>query len=102
MVLPSVLKLARRGMVVVTVISTAPLCSAYVAAGMILLANVSEGEAGAVMGSRLKVMRSLPGSVATVGFTGAVKLKTRREGSSGDTVAVKWMATLPMNRRPDS
>jgi hypothetical protein len=38
-----------------------------------LLPKVSVGEAGATSGSREKVIRSAPGSVATVGFTGAVK-----------------------------
>src|SRR5580704_5979011 len=69
---------------------------------MVLLPKVRVGEAGAVTGSWLNVMRSLPGSAATDGLTGAVKRKTRCEGSSGATEAVKWVATLPMKRRPDS
>ena len=70
--------------------------------GMVLLPKVSVGEAGATSGSREKVMRRAPGSVATVGFTGAVKWKTSRGGLSADNDAVKWVATLPMKRRPDS
>jgi hypothetical protein len=46
-------------------------------------------EAGDVMGSRRKVKRTLPGSAANDGFTGAVKWNSRREGSLGDTEAVK-------------
>src|ERR1017187_3067836 len=72
MVRPSLLKPAIRGTLVVIVISAAPLLSEYAAEGMVLLAKVSVGEAGAVTGSWPKVMRSLPGSVATEGLTGAV------------------------------
>src|SRR5882762_9361241 len=69
---------------------------------MTLLVNVSIGEAGPVSGSRRKVRRNLPGSLAMDGLTGAVKRKIRREGSSGETEAVKWVAMLPMKRRLDS
>src|SRR5271169_5772594 len=79
MVLPSALKLANSGTVVVTVIWAAPLISEYVASGMVLLPKVSVGEAGAVTGSWRNVIRSLPGSAATDGLTGAVKWKTRWE-----------------------
>ncbi len=67
-----------------------------------LLPKVRVGEAGDTTGSRANVIRSVPGSVATVGFTGAVKLKTRRGGLSPAREAVKCVATLPMNRRPES
>ena len=86
---PSLLKAAMSGTVVVTVIWAAPLLSEYSAEGMFLLAKVRVGDAGAVIGSWLKVMCSLPGSVATEGLTGAVNWKTRREGSSEETDAVK-------------
>jgi len=43
------------------------------AEGIALFPKVRVGEAGATTGSREKVMRTAPGSVATVGFTGAVK-----------------------------
>src|SRR5271166_6422050 len=102
MVFPSELKLASSGTVVLTVIWAAPLLSEYVASGMALLPKVSVGDAGAVTGSWRNVMRSLPGSAATDGLTGAVKWKTRWEGSSGDTEAVKCVAMFPMKRRPDS
>src|SRR5256885_13999387 len=68
---------------------------------MDLLPKVRVGDAGATTGSRVKVMRSFPGSAAMVGFTGAVKLKTRREGLSASD-AVKWGATLPIERRSES
>ena len=51
MVRPSRLKLAMSGVVVVTVISAAPLFSEYAADGISLLEKVSVGEAGAVTGS---------------------------------------------------
>ncbi len=57
--------------------------------GMVLLPKVRVGEAGATTGSRENVMRSAPGSVATMGFTGAVKWKTSRGGLSPDSEAVK-------------
>ena len=67
-----------------------------------MLPKVSVGEAGATSGSREKVIRKVPGSVETVGFTGAVKLKTRRGGAVVAKEAVKWVATLPMKRRSES
>ena len=51
MVRPSLLKLAINGTLVFTVMSAAPLLSEYVAEGITLLAKVSVGDAGAVMGS---------------------------------------------------
>ena len=59
------------------------------AEGMALLPKVRVGEAGATSGSREKVMRSAPGSVAMLGFTGEVKWKTRRGGLSAVSEAVK-------------
>src|SRR5712672_4695890 len=69
---------------------------------MTLLPKVSIGEAGPVRGSRRNVRRSFPGSLAMDGFTGAVKRKTRRDGLSGETEAVKCVAMLPMKSRLDS
>src|ERR1700719_1287422 len=102
MVRPSGLKLARSGMVVFTVTSAVPLLSEKAAEGIALLANVNVGDAGAIRGSRLKVILNLPGSVAIEGFTGAVNWSTRRDASSAATAAVKWVPTLPMKRRLDS
>ena len=75
---PSLLKLAIAAAVEFTVMTAAPFPSLYVAEGMIRLPKVSRGEAGATSGSRLNVMRKVPGSVEIVGLTGDVKLKTRR------------------------
>src|SRR6202050_2951520 len=72
------------------------------AEGIALLPKVRVGEAGATRGSRENVMRSAPGSVPTVGFTGEVKWKTSRGGLLAVRDAVKWVATLPMRSRPDS
>src|SRR5271165_4126104 len=99
---PSLLKLAITGTLECTVTTAVPLPSLKLADGIALLPKVRVGEAGATTGSCEKVIRSAPGSVATVGLTGAVKLKTRRGGLSPAREAVKCVATLPMNRRPES
>src|ERR1700722_482521 len=86
---PSLLKLAMTGAVELTVITAAPPPSLYVAEGIVLLPNVNIGNAGETRGSRLNVMRKIPGSVDTVGLTGDVKLNTRRDGFSPVNDAVK-------------
>src|SRR5580700_1348471 len=99
---PSALKLAIKGTGELTVIAAPPLVSAYVAEGMTLLPNVRVGRAGATKGSRLKVMRNAPSSVATVGYIGVVKWNTSLGGLSPASDAVKWVAMLPMKRRSES
>ena len=47
-------------------------------------------------------MRNRPGSVAMVGFTGAVKFMTSRGGVVLLSCAVKCVATLPTNNRRDT
>ena len=70
---PSPPNVAMTGTVELTVSTAAPLPSLYVADGMILLPNVSVGDAGPTIGSREKVIRREPASVAMLGFTGAEK-----------------------------
>ena len=73
MVRPSLAKVAITGIVEVTVSVATPLASLKFAEGIVLLPKVSVGDAGATSGSRENVMRTEPGSVAILGFTGAVK-----------------------------
>ena len=40
---------------------------------MLLLSKVRVGDAAAVIGSRLNIIRTFPGSVAMEGLTGALK-----------------------------
>ncbi len=47
---------------------------------MILLSKVSTCEPGATTASWVNTMRSFPGSVAIIGFTGAVKFMTNFGG----------------------
>ena len=49
---------------------------------MTLLSKEIDGLAGETTGSRLKTIRSLPGSVEIVGFTGALKFIASRGGSA--------------------
>ena len=73
MVRPSPPKVAMTGAVAITVTVADPLPSLYVAEGIVLLPNVSVGDAGPTSGSRENVMRRNPESLAMLGFTGAEK-----------------------------
>src|SRR5256886_9986696 len=66
---------------------------------MILLSKVSVCEPGGTRGSCVKIIRSLPGSVATIGFTGELNSITRLGGFARFTCATKWTETFPMNNR---
>ena len=63
------------------------------------LSKVRVCEPGGTSGSRVNTMRSFPGSVAIIGFTGEVKFMTRAGGFVLFTWAVKWTAAFPMNNR---
>src|SRR5262249_25116536 len=89
MVRPSLLKLAITGMLLFTTNSADPLLSSKLADWIVLLLKVRSGDPGATTGSRLKVMRNLPGSVPIVGFTGEVKFITKLGGVELFTSAVK-------------
>jgi hypothetical protein len=69
---------------------------------MILSEKVSDGEPGATSGSRLKIMCSLPGSVAIIGLTGEVKCITNVGGFRLAICAVKCTATLPIKIRREA
>ena len=79
-VLPLLLKLAIKGEEALIVSSAAPLLSVNAACVITLLPNDTEEFAGGTSGSRENTITSLPGSVEIVGFTGAVKFSTSREG----------------------
>ena len=72
-VFPSLPNEAMMGTLAFTVSTAEPLFSVKVADEMTLLPKVRVGEAGETSGSREKVIRSTPWSVAMMGFTGAVK-----------------------------
>jgi hypothetical protein len=80
MVRPLLLKLAMSGTVPATVISAAPLLSWNVAAVIVLSLKFSVAGPDATTGSRGNKSVTLPGSVATLGFTGALKLKATLDG----------------------
>ena len=63
------------------------------AEGMAALSKVKICEPGGTNGSCVKTMRSLPGSVAIIGFTGEVKFITKFGGFVLLTCAVKWTET---------
>ena len=86
---PSLLNAAIRGTLPLTVISARPLPSVKVAEGIVLSPKVRVGVLGETTGSLLKTIRNLPGSVAMLGFTGAVKFMTRRVGPVWASCAVK-------------
>src|ERR1700675_4131992 len=69
------------------------------AEGMAELSKVKVCDPGGTSGSRVKTMRSFPGSVAIIGFTGEVKFMTRVGGFVLLTWAVKWTAAFPINNR---
>ena len=77
---PLLAKLAIRGTLAATTTSAAPLFSWKLAEGMSLLSKVSACDPGATTASWLKAMRNFPGSVAIIGFTGAVKFITNLGG----------------------
>src|ERR1700674_3451166 len=66
---------------------------------MTLLSKEMDWLPGETTGSRLKTMRSLPGSVEIVGFTGALKLTARRGGVFVSSWKLIWMPTSPTNKR---
>src|SRR5208283_350282 len=63
------------------------------------LSNAIDWLPGLTMGSRLKTIFNLPGSVEMVGFTGAVKLRIRRGGLEASRRKLGWIATPAMKRR---
>src|SRR5579864_7115843 len=102
MVRRSLEKLAISGTVPLTLISETPLVSEYVADGIKGSLKVKVALPGGTSGSRLKVMRRRPGSVPMVGFTGEVKVMTRRGGVVRLSCAVKWVAMFPTKRRREA
>jgi len=96
---PLLLKLAIRGTLAATVRSAVPLLSENVAWVMAVLSKVRDMLPGGTTGSRANIIRSFPGSVEMVGFTGAVKFSTKRGGVLESSWAVTWVATSPMNSR---
>ena len=64
-----------------------------------MLSKVSVCEPGGTRGSCVKIIRSLPGSVAIIGFTGELNSITRLGGFARFTCATKWTETFPMNNR---
>ena len=66
---------------------------------MTLLAKEIIWLPGDTTGSRLKTIRSLPGSVEIVGFTGALKFSARRGGLLASSWKLIWTPTSPTNNR---
>ena len=96
---PSLLKVAISDASPTTVTSALPLFSANVAEEMVWSAKFRVCAPGGSSGSRRKTIRSRPGSVAMVGFTGEVKFMMSRGGVVRLSSAVNWVATLPTNSR---
>jgi hypothetical protein len=66
---------------------------------MTLLSKEIDWLPGDTTGSRLKTIRSLPGSVEIVGFTGALKLSASRGGLPASSWKLICMPTSPTNNR---
>ena len=64
------------------------------------LSKVKVCDPGGTSGSRVNTMRSFPGSVAIIGFTGEVKFITRVGGFVLFTWAVKWTASIADEQPP--
>ena len=99
MVLPPSAKLAINEAVPITSSSASPSCSAKTAPVMTGSLKVKLSCPLETTGSRRKVKRTRPGSVAIEGLTGLGKLATRCGGLPLSNSRVNRMGTSPMNRR---